>query len=97
MEHQGPADEKLDDAVEDMQSDAEKMKDSLDKLDDRIADTTSDRDSKQHDDAVPGEQPGPDDEAERPAGEEPAYGGNGDSGQQLEHTSGNEQSEEQDG
>jgi hypothetical protein len=37
----------------------------------------------------------PDDEPERPPGEGSAEGGNGQSGQQLEHTSGDEQSEKE--
>ena len=67
MEQHGRADEKLDEAVEEMQSDAEEMQEGLEKLGD--------------------------DQTEDPPNDEPADGGNGDSGQQLDHTSGDEQSE----
>lgn len=90
MEHEARAHEKLDEAVEDMQSDAAEMQERSDKLDDLIEDTKKDWHSKQQDDAVPGAQPAPDAEVERPAGGESADGGNGDSGQQLEHTPGDE-------
>ena len=91
---QGRDDEKrVDEAVEDMQSDVEEMEERSEELGDRIEETRSDWDSKQQDRAGPDAQPPPVDEAERPPGEEPAYGDNGQSGQQQEETSGEEQSE----
>ena len=94
MEHGRRDDEKpVDEMVEDMQSDVEEMQERSEELGEHIAETRSDLPSKQDDDAVPDVQPTPDDAAERPPGEEPADGSDGDSGQQLEHTSGEEQSE----
>jgi hypothetical protein len=66
MEHDRRDDEKLDEAVEDMESDADEMSERSEKLGDRIDATRSDWRSKQQDDAVPGAQPPPDDEAEQP-------------------------------
>jgi hypothetical protein len=66
MEHHGRAGEKPDDAVEDMQSDADEMQQRSDELGHRIEDVKSDWRSKQQDDAVPGAQPPLDDEAEHP-------------------------------
>jgi hypothetical protein len=66
MEHDRQEDEKLDEAVEDMQSDADEMQERSEKLGDRIDETRSDWRSKQQDDAVPGAQPPLDDEAEHP-------------------------------
>jgi len=66
MEHDRHEDEKLDEAVEDMQSDADEMQERSEKLGDRIDETRSDWRSKQQDDAVPGAQPPLDDEAEHP-------------------------------
>jgi hypothetical protein len=57
---------RLDEAVEDMQSDADEMQERSEKLGDRIDETRSDWRSKQQDDAVPGAQPPLDDEAEHP-------------------------------
>jgi hypothetical protein len=95
MEQERSADEQLDEAVEDMQSDAEGMQERSEKLGDAIEDAESDWHAKQQDDAVPGAQPPPDEKAEHPPGQEPADGGNGDSGQQLEYTSGEEKADEQ--
>jgi hypothetical protein len=96
MEQERRDDEKLvDQAVEDMGSDVEEMQERSEELGERVEETRSDWGSKQQDDAVPGAQAPPVDEAERPPGEEPADGGNGESGQQQEQTSGEEQSEEQ--
>lgn len=68
MEQDRREDEKLgeavDEAIEDMQSDAEEMQRGSEELGDRIEKTRSDWHSKQRDDAVPGAQPPPDDEAE---------------------------------
>jgi hypothetical protein len=58
--------EKLDEAVEDMRSDAEEMQERSEELGDRIEHTRSDWHRKQQDDAVPGAQPPLDDEAEDP-------------------------------
>jgi hypothetical protein len=58
--------EKLDEAVEDMRSDAEEMQERSEELGDRIEDSRSDWRRKQQDDAVPGAQPPLDDEAEDP-------------------------------
>lgn len=94
MEQERRDDEKLvDEAVEGIESDVEEMQERSEELGDRVEETRSDWDSKQQDDAVPGAQPPPVDEGERPAGEEPADGDNGQSGQQQEETSGEEQSE----
>ena len=68
MEHDRQ-DEKLDEAVEDMQSDADEMQERSEKLGDRIDETRSDWRAKQQDDAVPGAQPPLDDEAEHPPSE----------------------------
>jgi hypothetical protein len=95
VEQERRDDEKLvDEAVEDMQSDVEEMQERSEELGDRVEETRSDWDSKQQDNAVAGAQPAID-EAERPPDEEPADGDNGQSGQQEEETSGEEQSEEQ--
>lgn len=61
-------DEELDEAVEDMRSDAEEMQERSEKLGDRIDEARSDWRSKQQDDAVPGARPPLDDEAEHPRG-----------------------------
>jgi hypothetical protein len=66
MEHDRRDEEKLDEAVEDMRSDAEGMQERSEKLGDRIEHTRSDWHRKQQDDAVPGAQPPLDDEAEHP-------------------------------
>jgi hypothetical protein len=66
MEHDRQDDEKLDEAVEDMQSDADQMQERSEKLGDRIDETRSDWRANQQDDAVPGAQPPLDDEAEHP-------------------------------
>jgi hypothetical protein len=58
--------EKLDQAVEDMRSDAEEMQERSEELGDRIEHTRSDWHRKQQDDAVPGAQLPLDDEAEDP-------------------------------
>jgi len=58
--------EKLDEAVEDMRSDAEEMQERSEELGDGIEHTRSDWHRKQQDDAVPGAQPPLDDEAEDP-------------------------------
>ena len=54
MEHDRRDEEKLDEAVEDMRSDAEGMQERSEKLGDRIEHTRSDWHRKQQDDAVPG-------------------------------------------
>lgn len=66
MEQDRRDDEKLDEAIEDMQSDADEMQERSEKLGDRIDETTSDWRSKQQDDAVPGAQLPQDDAAEHP-------------------------------
>jgi hypothetical protein len=66
MEHDRRDEEKLDEAVEDMRSDAEEMQERSEELGDRIEHTRSDWHRKQQDDAVPGAQPPLDDEAEHP-------------------------------
>jgi hypothetical protein len=66
MEHDPREHEKLDEAVEDMRSDAEEMQERSEDLGDRIEETKSDWHRKQQDDAVPGAQPPPDDEAKHP-------------------------------
>ena len=63
MEDDRRDEEKLDEAVEDMRSDAEEMQERSEDLGDRIEETRSDWHPKQQDDAVPGAQPPPDDEA----------------------------------
>ena len=68
MEHDPQDDGKLDEAVEDMQSDVDEMRERSEKLGDRIDETRSDWRSKQQDDAVPGAQPRQDDAAEHPPG-----------------------------
>jgi hypothetical protein len=64
VEHDRQEDDKLDEAVEDMQSDAEEMQEHSEELGDRIEETRSDWHAKQRDPAVPGAQPPLDDEAE---------------------------------
>jgi hypothetical protein len=59
-------DEKLDEAVEAMRSDAEEMQQRSTELGDRIEDARSDWHAKQQDDSVPGARPPLDDEAEHP-------------------------------
>jgi hypothetical protein len=60
-------DEKLvDEAVEDMRSDVEEMQERSDDVGDRAEETKTDWRSKQQDDAVPGAEAPPDDEAEHP-------------------------------
>jgi hypothetical protein len=49
-----------------MRSDAEEMQERSEDLGDRIEETRSDWHRKQQDDAVPGAQPPPDDEAKHP-------------------------------
>jgi DNA-binding ferritin-like protein len=66
MEQDRRHDEKLDEAIEDMQSDADEMQERSEKLGDHIDETTSAWRSKQQDDAVPGAQPPLDDAAEHP-------------------------------
>jgi hypothetical protein len=66
MEHDPREDEKLDEAVEDMRSDGEEMQERSEDLGDRIEETRSDWHRKLQDDAVPGAQPPPDDEAKHP-------------------------------
>jgi hypothetical protein len=67
MQQDQPEDEKLAEAVEDGQSDVEEMQQCSTELGDRIEEARSDRHSKQRDDAVPGAQPPPKDEAEHPS------------------------------
>jgi hypothetical protein len=70
VEHEGRADENLDEAVEEMRSDAEEMQERSEALGDDIDDVRSDWRAKQQDDAVPGAQPPlDDDEAEHPPSE----------------------------
>jgi hypothetical protein len=67
VEQEGQDDEKLvDQAVEEMGSDVEEMQERSEELGDRVDETRSDWRSKQKDNAVPGAQPPPDDEAEHP-------------------------------
>lgn len=66
MKHDRRDEENLDEAVEDMRSDAEEMQERSEELGDRIEHTRSDWHRKQQDDAVPGAQPPLDDEAEHP-------------------------------
>jgi hypothetical protein len=67
MEQDQPDDEKLDEAVQDRQSDVEEMQQRSKELGDRIEEARSDWHSKQRDDAVPGAQPPPEDEVEPPS------------------------------
>jgi hypothetical protein len=62
VEHEGRADAKRDEAVEEMRSDAEEMQERSDALGDDIDEVRSDWRAKQQDDAVPGAQPPPDDD-----------------------------------
>ena len=66
MEQGQRDDEKLDEAVEDMQSDVDEMQARSEKLGERIDETRSDWHSKQQDDAVAGAQPPADDVAQDP-------------------------------
>jgi hypothetical protein len=66
VERDRPEDDRLDEAIEDMQSDAEEMQERSEELGDRIEETRSDWHAKQQDPAVPGAQPPLDDEAEHP-------------------------------
>ena len=67
MEQERRDDEKrVDQAVEHMRSDVEEMEERSEELGDRVQKTKSDWRSKQQDDAVPGAQPPPGDEAEHP-------------------------------
>lgn len=66
VEHERREDDKLDEAIEDMQSDAEEMQERSEELGDLIEETRSDWHAKQRDPAVPGAQPPLDDEAEHP-------------------------------
>jgi hypothetical protein len=66
MEHDRPEDEKLEEAVEEMRSDAEEMQERSEELGESIEKTRSDWGSKQQDEAVPGAQPPLDNEAEHP-------------------------------
>jgi len=59
MEHER---EKLDEAVEAMESDAKEMQDHSEELDDRAEKVKSDWHAKQADEAVPGAQPPQSDE-----------------------------------
>ena len=54
--------EKLDEAVEDMESDAKGMQERSEELADRTEKVKSDWRAKQADDAVPGARPSPDDD-----------------------------------
>ena len=65
MDHDRQDNEKLDEAVEDMQSDADEMQERSEKLGDRIDETRSDWRANQQDDAVPGAQPPLDGDAEQ--------------------------------
>ncbi len=56
--------EKLDQAVEDMESDAKDMQEHSEELDDRAQKVKSDWRAKQADDAVPGAQLPPDTDAD---------------------------------
>ncbi len=69
MERDRSDDEKLDKAVEDMQSDVDEMRARSEKLGDRIAETRSDWRTKQQDDSVAGAQPPVDDAPDDPADE----------------------------
>jgi hypothetical protein len=66
MEHDRPEDERLEEAVEEMSSDAEEMQERSEELGETIEKTRSDWRSKQQDEAVPGAQPPLDSEAEHP-------------------------------
>ena len=66
MERDRPEDEKLEEAVEEMRSDAEEMQERSEELGESIETTRSDWRSKQQDEAVPGAQPPLDNEAEHP-------------------------------
>jgi hypothetical protein len=69
VEHERREDDKLDEAIEDMQSDAGEMQERSEELGDRIEQARSDWHAKQRDPAVPGAQPPLDDGAEHPPGE----------------------------
>jgi hypothetical protein len=58
--------EKLDEAIEDMRSDAGEMQERSQELGKRIEETSSDWHSNQQDAGVPGAQPPVDDDAEHP-------------------------------
>ena len=66
VEHERREDDQLDEAVEDMRSDAEEMHERSEELGDRIEEARSDWHAKQRDPAVPGAEPPLDDEAEHP-------------------------------
>jgi prefoldin subunit 5 len=64
--------EKLDEAIEDMRSDAEEMQERSEQLGKHIEETRSDWHSKQQDAGVPGAQSPVDDEAEERPPSNPA-------------------------
>jgi hypothetical protein len=73
MEQEGRDDKKLvDEAAEDMRSDAEEMQERTEELGDLVEKTRGDWRSQQQDEAVPGAQPPPDDEAEHPSTDDEA-------------------------
>jgi hypothetical protein len=66
MEHDRRDSDKLDEAIEDMRSDAGEMQERSEELGKHIEQTRSDWHSKQQDAGVPGAQSPVDDEAEHP-------------------------------
>jgi len=68
MERDRRDSEKLDEAIEDMRSDAGEMQERSKELGKRIEETRRDWHSKQQDAGVPGAQPPVDDEANHPPG-----------------------------
>jgi len=69
MEHDHRDSEKLDEAIEDMTSDAGEMQERSEELGKNIEEARSDWHSKQQDAGVPGAQPRVDEEAEHPPSE----------------------------
>jgi hypothetical protein len=69
MEHDHRDSEKLDEAIDDMTSDAGEMQERSEELGKHIEEARSDWHSKQQDAGVPGAQPRVDEEAEQPPSE----------------------------